>query len=119
QFRWLGRVDHVINSGGIKLQVEQLEDKLADIFVESNFHNRFFLFPLPDDILGQKLCLAIESERYSKEVVYKLLEKRLLKYEKPKNVYVIQKFYETGSGKIDRSRMIADIQKGLIKREGT
>ncbi len=117
QFRWLGREDNVINSGGIKLQVEQLEDKMSDIFIENNFHNRFFLFPLPDEILGQKLCLAIESERLNKGIVFNFLEKGLQKYEKPKSVYAIYKFYETGSGKIDRNSMIADIQKGLINNE--
>ena len=57
QFEWLGRYDNVINSGGIKLHPEKIEEKLATIIKQ-----RFFVTSIPDDILGEKLILIIEGE---------------------------------------------------------
>ena len=41
QFRWLGRVDHIINSGGIKLIPEQIEEKLSKIIKQRFFVVRY------------------------------------------------------------------------------
>lgn len=52
-----GRVDNVINSGGIKIQPEEWEQKLSTLF--SPF---FALNSIPDPKLGQKLVLASTEE---------------------------------------------------------
>ena len=44
-FKWIGRYDNVINSGGIKLFPEQIEAKLM-----SEITNRFFIVGLPDAV---------------------------------------------------------------------
>ncbi|MEJ2584834.1 MAG: AMP-binding protein, partial [Robiginitalea sp.] len=54
-FRWLGRVDHVVNSGGVKLIPEQLETKMSPLIPRP-----FFLTGMPDDTLGEKLVLLVE-----------------------------------------------------------
>ena len=56
QFKWLGRYDNLINSGGVKLFPEQIETKLA-----SKISNRFFITGLPDAVLGTKVVLIIEG----------------------------------------------------------
>ena len=94
QFIFLGRLDNMINSGGIKLMPEKIEHKIAALIPQ-----RFFIFGKPDTDLGEKVILVIEGEPYD-------LDPNLLdvldKYEKPKEVVFIPKFKETGNGKIIR-----------------
>jgi O-succinylbenzoic acid--CoA ligase len=95
QFVWLGRFDTVINSGGIKLIPEQIEDKLATLI-----SRRYFVNGEPDDTLGERVVLYIEGETMKlDESVFNALDK----YEKPKEVVFIPKFKETATGKIMRA----------------
>lgn len=94
QFKWLGRVDNVINSGGVKLFPEQIEDKLANFIL-----HRFFIIGKEDPILGNKLVLVIESEPYLiPDHVFNVLSP----FEKPKEIQFVSKFKETSTGKILR-----------------
>jgi O-succinylbenzoic acid--CoA ligase len=103
QFLFLGRIDNVVNSGGIKLIPEQIEEKLS-----SEIHSRFFVGGIPDSILGEKLILVIEGERQAlDEVAFEMLDK----YEKPKEVFYVSKFMETENGKIKRKEMLQSILK--------
>ena len=100
-FEWLGRYDNVINSGGIKLFPEQIENKLQD-----KINSRFFIASIPDDSLGQKVILILESESNKLEPnTFDTLDK----YEKPKEVYISSKFSETASGKVHRKKTLASI----------
>ncbi len=99
-FRWLGRYDNVVNSGGIKLFPETIEKKLSAVIPQ-----RFYVTTLPDDTLGQKLVLVIESESYSEEQITALqnqFPQILSKYEKPRQIIFQKQFKETSSGKIKR-----------------
>lgn len=102
-FKWLGRYDSIINSGGIKLVPEQIESKLTSII-----HSRFFVAGIPDDTLGQKLILLVEDEQVSKIDLLQKIKglKELTKYEVPKEIYLTKSFIETDSGKIDREKTI-------------
>ncbi len=100
-FVWLGRYDNVINSGGVKLFPEQIEEKLSH-----HIQQRFFVAGVPDATLGEKLVLVIEGKPYTlNDTVFS----NLGKFEKPKDVLFTDTFLETGSGKIQR----AAILKGL------
>lgn len=105
RFRWLGRYDTMINSGGVKLIPEQIEAKLAGLF-----ENRFFIAGTPDEKLGQKLTLVVEGKQ-DLASIEKLLEKsRLLtKYEFPKEIIIVTKFKETLSGKIHRNKTLEEL----------
>ncbi|MFQ6678781.1 MAG: enolase C-terminal domain-like protein, partial [Fidelibacterota bacterium] len=56
-FKWLGRFDNVINSGGVKIIPEVLEAKLAPVM----YNRRFFITGEPDDSLGEKVVLVVEG----------------------------------------------------------
>lgn len=102
EFRWLGRYDNVINSGGIKLIPEQIESKLSSIIPL-----RFFVAGLPDKTLGQKLVIVVEGKMEIKEVRQLLnTAKGLSKYEIPKTIFVFPEFLKTGTGKIRRSKIL-------------
>lgn len=98
QFIFIGRMDNVINSGGIKLIPEQIEEKLSQ-----SMTHRFFIASKPDPELGEKVILVVEGETYDLgSDIYKDLDK----YEKPREVLFIPKFKETGSGKIMRKETL-------------
>lgn len=98
QFVFLGRFDNVINSGGIKLIPEQIEDKLSH-----RIATRFYVTGITDELLGEKLALVIEGEKQDlDENIFEVLDK----YEKPKQIIFIPKFKETGSGKIMRKESL-------------
>jgi O-succinylbenzoic acid--CoA ligase len=98
QFIFLGRMDNVINSGGIKLIPEQIEHKLAHAI-----HERFFIASKPDDELGEKVVLVVEGD---KQEFGESLYNELDKYEKPKEIIFIPKFKETNTGKILRKESL-------------
>jgi o-succinylbenzoate---CoA ligase len=100
EFNWLGRFDNVINSGGVKLHPEIIEKKLSN-----SIESRYFITSVKDEKLGEKLVLLIEGEK--KEIDFNKTE--LSKFEVPKNVYFIQKFEETETGKIQRKKSLTKI----------
>ena len=95
QFVFLGRMDNVINSGGIKLIPEQIEEKLTHLI-----HHRYFISSKEDKELGEKVVLVVESEKYDLvDTVFDGLDK----YEKPKEIIFVPKFKETTFGKVIRN----------------
>ncbi|MGY5847496.1 AMP-binding protein [Salegentibacter sp. HM20] len=105
KFLWKGRIDNVINSGGVKLHPEEIEKKLERII-----DYRLFIASIPDDSLGDKLVLFVECE-FSEEELAKIQNdisnlKTLEKYEIPKKIYLIEKFEETPNGKIHRENTL-------------
>lgn len=98
-FVFIGRMDNVINSGGIKLNPELIEHKLAH-----KIQNRFFIASKPDLELGEKVVLVIEGDQREFEPS---LYDELDKYEKPKEIIFVQKFKDTVTGKILRKETMA------------
>ncbi|TDW48843.1 O-succinylbenzoic acid--CoA ligase [Flavobacterium sp. 270] len=94
QFVFLGRIDNVINSGGVKLIPEQIEAKLI-----GKIKNRFFVTGVHDSILGEKLILVIEGEKQDFAPDFFDV---LGKFEKPKEIVFVPKFKENENGKLLR-----------------
>ncbi|WP_313636471.1 AMP-binding protein [Empedobacter sp.] len=95
KFNWIGRADNVINSGGIKLFPEQIENKLKP-FIDSDF----YITSKTDELLGQKLILVVEGEQRSLD--FSLAD--LTKYQQPKEIVFIDQFPRTESGKVKRQQ---------------
>lgn len=99
-FEWLGRWDNVINSGGVKLFPETIEQKINDLFSE-----RYFIGSVPNERFGEMAVLVIEGKPFETEkriTIEKLLKERLSRYELPKEIIFTAQFEETSSGKIKR-----------------
>lgn len=94
-FRVIGRKDNVINSGGVKLQIEQIEAKIAHLFVSP-----FAISAKPDSRLGEKVVLYSEEELSAAKLSQ--MEALLSKYEYPKEIIHIEQIPRTESGKIRR-----------------
>lgn len=102
-FRFLGRFDHVINSGGIKIIPEEVEYKLSKVI-----SNRLMIAGVKDNALGEKLVLIIETGRlgFPKDLESKIQNLALDKYEFPKDIVGVPSFPETENGKIMRSELL-------------
>ncbi len=95
-FTWLGRADFVINSGGIKIHPEILEQALS-----SQIKFPFFVAGMEDSRLGEKAVLLIESEqKLSLDLT------NIEKYKRPKAIYYLRKFSYTDSNKINRKKTL-------------
>lgn len=95
-FLFLGRLDNIINSGGVKIMPEQVEKKL-----DGKLDRRFFIASQEDHDLGEKIILVVEGEPFEvADTTFEFLDK----YEKPKEIYFIEKFVESENGKVLRKQ---------------
>lgn len=108
EFDWLGRYDNVINSGGVKLHPEQIEEKLS-AFISG----RYFVAAIDDAQLGEKLILLIEDVAQSMNVsdMLKTIKQsnKFSKFEIPKAIFTLQNFTETDTGKVQRGKTVASL----------
>jgi O-succinylbenzoic acid--CoA ligase len=117
--RWLGRIDNVINSGGVKVHIEQVERVLeafllhyqGGVYVE----RRFFVGPFPHPRLGHAVVAVLEGEPCSNDptaasafatALRTALQSALTPYAIPRQVFFVPQLLETRTGKIDRSATI-------------
>lgn len=105
-FKYIGRYDFIINSGGIKINPEELEQKISILF-----HEPFFIWFIPDEHLAQKIVLIIESKNKFnlKKATFNPL---LSKFEIPKLYVAISNFSWTKSAKINRKKTMESIKNG-------
>jgi O-succinylbenzoic acid--CoA ligase len=111
EFIWLGRFDNVINSGGVKVFPESTERKIEAIFSELKIVNRFFIAGLPDEKWGQTVALIVEGSLTEKtiEKMQGKIKERLSKFEIPRSIKFLERFAETGTGKINRKETISKL----------
>lgn len=99
-----GRIDNVINSGGIKVIPEEVEAKIAPYIAQP-----FFIGAIEDNALGQKVILLLEGEMPA-ELHLKLSNiESLSKYELPKEIYSVALFMRTTNGKLMRQQTISSL----------
>lgn len=99
QFKWLGRLDFVINSGGVKISPEQVEFKLAHLFQSQ----AYFIHGRASAIFGEEVVLYIEGEESSNAPILQVdLRAILTAYERPKAIVFVPVFERTSTGKILR-----------------
>lgn len=96
-FTIAGRKDNVINSGGIKIQAEEMENRLQPFIPVP-----FAVTAVPDPCLGQALTLLIAGKPDIKELENKL-QAVLETYYRPKHIFITELIPQTENGKIDRT----------------
>ncbi|MCP2037531.1 AMP-binding protein [Chryseobacterium sp. HSC-36S06] len=106
QFKFLGRIDNVINSGGLKIRPEELENLL-----KRYLHNEVAFLGIKDEKFGQKLISVIEGNEDSNisvqlELAFKEIEKKFSKNHLPKEIHFIPKFPRIPNGKINRKELL-------------
>lgn len=109
RFRWLGRADSVINSGGVKVQPEQVEQIVGSVLATAGVSVRVFVAGLPDERLGQRIALFCEGWELTDaqwKRVQDAVRVQMGPYAVPKEVITVDEFVQTPTGKIDRARTI-------------
>ena len=103
-FRWIGRWDNVINSGGVKVIPEKVEKAIEKIFDTLKIPNAFFIGSVADEGLGSKVALFIEGglEGELIETIKIRMADAIPKMEVPRQVIFIKSFDLTETGKVNR-----------------
>lgn len=105
KFRVVGRKDNVICSGGIKIQIEEVESLLAQYL-----HSPFAISKQADEKFGEVVVLVtVENDL---KAVEEICRQRLPRYWKPKRYYHFDSIPQTETGKIAR----AEIEKILLNK---
>ena len=101
QFKFLGRFDNVINSGGVKIFAEELEN-----LVKKHISQDLVFIGKPDETLGEKLVLVVEGEKdenLKSEILNLKFEN---KFHIPKEILFLEKFPRAENGKILRKEIL-------------
>ena len=97
EFRWVGRADNTINSGGLKLHPEQLEEYYRKLIVDMP---TFFLTGQPDAKLGQAMVMVAENPP---ENLLAIIRERIEDHRfVPKRIVAVDRIPRTANGKILR-----------------
>jgi len=100
KFRWKGRSDFVINSGGVKLHPESIEAKLSKLIGAP-----YLILGEKHETLGQCIALIIATPQYNAPALKKLNDDMKLileRYEIPKKTYFVDELKTTTTGKVKR-----------------
>lgn len=95
-FRWRGRADGVINSGGLKFFPEELEALYASVLAGRDY----YVVGASDDKWGQAVCLVVEgpADGLSDRLASTGIDRRRL----PKRIISVRTLPRTTNGKIRR-----------------
>lgn len=96
RFRWLGRLDNAINSGGIKIHPETVESRLSALVDVP-----FYLTGRQSDRWGEELVMYVEGE-IDRDRFLTAARTIVPGHEIPKAIITVREFQRTGSGKIRR-----------------
>lgn len=107
-FHFIGRFDHIINSGGIKVIPEVVEKKLGEQII-----NRIAVVGKKDKMLGEKVVLVIEKAGVGipDDLEKKIKKASLERYETPREIKFVDHFPESSNGKILRSKLQEILEK--------
>jgi len=93
-----GRADNVVNSGGVKIQIEEEERRLKELIDVP-----FALTSVPDRRLGEALVLLVIRDFPMDDVgLFDAMKALLPRYHVPRHILRVAAVPVAGNGKIDR-----------------
>ncbi len=98
-FRVIGRKDNVIDSGGVKIQIEEVEERLRP-----HLSFPFLITSLPDAKFGEVVVLLVQDA--ASDIDFERVFLALPPYWRPKRVISVKRIPLTGSGKPDRANAL-------------
>lgn len=101
RFRIIGRKDNIIDSGGIKISMEAIEDALRP-----HIEMPFIITKRQDSRLGEAVTMLIEKDYNDINAVRKICERILPKYWRPKSYFTVTRIPITETGKPARAEAI-------------
>jgi O-succinylbenzoic acid--CoA ligase len=109
--RFLGRIDNIINTGGIKIQAEWLENEIINQF---NFPaNSIAISNISDKVLGEKIVLVLDENKiqHNATLNFDFLPKS---HFKPRHILWIQGMPITETNKLKRTEIKNWVQLQLV-----
>lgn len=101
-FEFVGRYDDVINTGGVKINPFEVENKITGLIP-----NNYYIGKKDDELLGEKVVLYVEQDpslAIDIDQIFEKLAANLNKFERPKEIVLKDNFERTFSGKIKRNK---------------
>ena len=110
-FKWIGRADNVINSGGVKIVLDEVDTSIAEVLYNLKITNPFFVWFRPDEKLGQMLILIMEGtiDSVTPDFLLAEIRKHNSAYETPKHVYFVNQFTRTATDKVDKHKTVQSL----------
>ncbi len=98
-FRWLGRADNAINSGGIKVIPELIEAQIAPLMG----HVAFYVTSRASEKWGEEIVMMVEGDDavVSRAMLRNLLGPKIC----PKEIICVPQFERTASSKVVRRKL--------------
>jgi O-succinylbenzoic acid--CoA ligase len=97
EFRIKGRIDNIINTGGVKVSPEEVEAKIAHLI-----DSPFLISSLPHSVLGNEMVLVVEDAPHNEIELWADIKKILPTYLTPKRIITKNPLPRTSTGKIKR-----------------
>lgn len=110
RFRWLGRLDDVINSGGVKVDGARVQRALEAALAACHLPHDAAVLGLPDPRLGQRVVAWLGGPPLPPATLTALraaLSIALTRYEVPKEWRVLPALPRLPGGKVDRRALTA------------
>lgn len=104
EFRILGRADNIINSGGVKIQAEEVERKLAALGVDN-----VVISSCQDAKFGE--VVALITTLPTDDAHLRAAINQLPKYWQPKRIISVEAIPKAGNGKVARQKVKEIIRK--------
>ena len=113
----IGRSKDLIIRGGHNIYPSQIED----LAIRHPNALKVAAFPVKDDRLGERVCLAVIPKDGRKiegeEMLQHLYAAGLSKYDMPEHFLVVEEFPTTASGKVLKRSLVDQVREGVITPE--
>ena len=106
RFKVLGRIDNVINTGGIKIHIEQVERALAP-----HIGQPFLITKCPDAKYGEIVVMLLQGSEADIVAACEACEGCLEKYARPKHILAVPSLPMTPTGKPARRQAEEIVKK--------
>ena len=110
RFKVLGRIDNVINTGGVKVHIEQVERELAP-----HLALPFLITKCPDPKFGEVVVMLLQGTEADVPAAQSACERHLSKYARPKRILPVETLPMTPTGKPARAEALAVARSLMYK----
>jgi acyl-CoA synthetase len=106
-----GRLKDLIIRGGHNIHPSHIEA----IALRGSGVGRVTVFPVPDDRLGERVCIAVSGTIDPVELLEHLRSQGLSKYDMPEYFVRVSEFPLTASGKILKRELVLQVRRGELQ----
>jgi len=115
-FKWVGRFDGAINTGGHKVLPETIEPVIRRCLQAYGVQAPFITIGIADNTWGERVTLVIESAKLNSKQLQQVracLSSKLKNYQVPKSIETVNRFPITPTGKVDNEQIKRQLASNL------